>query len=199
MLMTTDSTEEEHVMGEFVEHTHEQRHEHDRRQKDPKFLAWLDGMDDELARVVGEDAPALESLPPQDRWSLAGLRVLERAALEHFPTVDVPEPSQEQIQLLDRLARAVGYVFARTFEGAHWVYVVPARSADEPGEYQPVVETPALPVYVNPGALLVQAVYGRKGTVLEQVYASTEKDHAAWVAAGRPPLREWEEMMRSRQ
>ncbi|MEV0249697.1 hypothetical protein AB0H76_24055 [Nocardia sp. NPDC050712] len=168
-------------MGEFVAYSPQELRQHALRQRDPEFTAWLAAMDEDLDRLRDE-----AELGPRP-WGADRLPLLEQALLRHFPTGGLA-PTAAQYALFERFARAIGHIFATSLDGT-WVYATPIAA---PGAMaHPVVEVPPLPVWIDPGAFLGEALTRRTGAIFEAAYEVAATEHRRWTEAGSPDPEQW--------
>lgn len=171
-------------MGGDRAYTAAELRQQEKDQQDPAWLAWLAAMPDALDTFLTEDVPDM----PADPWTADGLCHAERAALALFPTWEsVREPQNRA--LADRIRRFIGEVFIRNFDG-EWRNVPQFNRDGYPG-FGPVVSEPYTEMYLTVGTKLTAALDRRTGTGWAQIFGYSVESHAAWTAAGKPPLSEW--------
>ncbi|MEV6277107.1 hypothetical protein [Nocardia sp. NPDC051832] len=176
-------SDKEPELGEFVAYSPQELRQHALRQRDPEFTTWLAAMDEDLERLALDEAPELGPRP----WGPDRLPILEQALLRHFPTGGLA-PTMAQYSLFERFARGVGHIFASNLDGT-WVYATPIVAPGAPAH--PVVEVPPLPVWIDPGAFLSEALTRRTGAIFDAAYQVAATEHRHWTAAGSPDPEQW--------
>ncbi|WP_063037859.1 hypothetical protein [Nocardia pseudovaccinii] len=175
-------------MGRFEQYTAAERRQMDKDQQDPRWLAWLTRMNEQLDRFLNETFPDM----PNNPWTVEGLRQAEQAALERFPT-DEAVALPENIDVADQFYRFFGEVFRRNFEG-EWYNVPDFDTETRALGFGPVVSRPFNENYLDVVPLLTTAVYRREGDLFASIFGYSQEDYAEWQAAGRLPLKEWIEI-----
>jgi len=157
----------------------------DTDQSDPKWLAWLARMDEQIARFLSETVPDM----PENPWSADGLRRAEQSALEHFPASEfVILPENRDIA--DQFHRFVGEVFRRNLDG-HWMNVPSYDDRQKTRGFGPVIYQPYVEIYLTVVQQLTAAMSRRTGSVWAQIYERMNTRHADWVSHGSLPLTDW--------
>lgn len=157
----------------------------DRDQQDLKWRAWLERMDEQLKRFLGETVPDM----PDNPWTAEGLRRAEEAALRFFAdmdSVDLPENSDRA----DQFHRFIGEVFRRNFEG-EWYNVHDYDDPKNPRGFGPVILDPFSAEYLTIFSLLTSAMHRRTGNEWSEIFRNVSEEYDAWCAAGRPSRVEW--------
>ncbi|WP_280253390.1 hypothetical protein [Nocardia abscessus] len=168
-------------MSGYKPYTQEERRRMDHDQRDPRWLAWLERMDEQLNRFFTEKVTDM----PEDPWSAEGLNRAEAAALRIFPTmesVDLPENRE----VADQFHRYVGEVFRRNFEG-EW-YNVPSYDDEQRTRgFGPVIREGYNPEYLTVVPLLTTAMFRRTGVEWSQIFGYSEEDYTAWKSRESSP------------
>ncbi|MCM6776446.1 hypothetical protein NDR87_21105 [Nocardia sp. CDC159] len=157
----------------------------ERDQQDPRWLAWVERMDEELAKFLSETVSDM----PENPWTAEGLRRAEQAALERFPESGY-EDRPENRELVDQFARFLGEVFRRNFEG-EWYNVPEYDDENRSRGFGPVIQEGYNPMYLDVIPLLGTAIVRRTGEEWTTIFGYSQQDYAKWVEHGRPPLEEW--------
>ncbi|MEV6660619.1 hypothetical protein [Nocardia fluminea] len=145
-------------MGEDRPYTALERERHDRQQRSPEFLAWLDREADDLAQLVTL-VPGLADL--EDPWTPAGLAAIEDAALARFP--DPGETvTDDEMAYLDLAARAIGHTYLRAIGAGKWVWL--QILAGNP--IGAALEFPGIGVYIDPAESIRRVIFGREPDTL---------------------------------
>ncbi|WP_433654543.1 hypothetical protein ACQPW1_27780 [Nocardia sp. CA-128927] len=165
-------------MGGDRRYTRAELRQHEQDQQDPRWLAWLAEMDDQIDRFRTETVPGLSAGP----WDAEDLRSVERALLERFPDVDDAEGPEHQ-ETVDQFARFIGEVFRRNFEG-HWYNNTDAD--DQRRGFGPSLREGYNPAYLEPVRLVFAALDRGTGSEWARVFGFSQKRYAEWAATGRP-------------
>ncbi|WP_280428346.1 hypothetical protein [Nocardia brasiliensis] len=149
-------------------------------QEDPRWLAWLNEMGEQVDRFLNETVPDM----PDDPWSVEGLQRAEQALLERFPNSG-DESGPENQELVDQFARFIGETFRRHFEG-EWYNAPDADDMQGSRGFGPVLREGYNPEYLDTVPLVSMAIYRRTGKEWGRIFGHSQRRYAQWVAAGRP-------------
>jgi hypothetical protein len=120
---------------------------------------------------------------PAEPYTEEGLRRAEQAALDYYWADDPMDLEWKKRE--PRFARFLGEVFVRNVEGA-WMWI------DVTGKgHTPVVSEPAVPLYLEVGKQLRNALSKRTGDRWAFVFRNSAERYEEWKAAGRLPPKEW--------
>lgn len=183
-------------MGSIRKMSKAELRQREKDQQDPRWLAWLAGIDADLERFFVEDAPEIAALP--DPWTREGLRLAVQAARRIFGTsqaIYLPEFEPT----VDRFVRFYGELYRRAF-GGRWANI-PAN-AHRDVEIFPVVAGPPCLGFMEPLPQLAQS-FTRMISKREPAHADGEpvwvfdnwtRTYQRWLEVGRPDSDEWQKI-----
>ncbi|MFB8276971.1 hypothetical protein [Nocardia colli] len=146
-------------------------------QEDPRWLAWLEGMNKQIDRFLNETVPDM----PEDPWTAEGLRHAETTALKIFPNREVVLVPENR-DVADQFSRYVGETFRRNFEG-EWRNEPSFDDRRSPLGFGPVVRTPENPEYLDVVHLLTATVHHRTGDHWSRIFGYSTEGFAKWKAS----------------
>ncbi|WP_040829012.1 hypothetical protein [Nocardia jiangxiensis] len=155
-------------------------------QKNDKWRAWLADMDAEID-VLLREVPGM----PENPWSLEGLRHVEQFILRRFPSLDDVSKNPENWPLADRLARFIGEVFHRLFEGKWENHPEEYTTIERYPDFGPAITNEWTDVPLDVGNDITIIIHRQRGEHLSLIYRHRVEDYAKWVESGRPPRIEY--------
>lgn len=174
------------VSGEFDEEDFQQ---FVKDQRDPRWVACLDSVDDQLDRFLSRTLPFFSGAFTGDLHSAAALYFAEEAALEQFTNREAVR-APENRAVAERFEVFLGEVFRRGFDGA-WINL---PYHDETGMgFCPVVRFPFTNLDIHVRAFLEAAAEERTGAEWLSVWARADKIRTAWNEAGSPQRTQWDQ------
>lgn len=127
------------------------------------FDAWL-AMEEPSLQELLRELPELADTG----WTPEVLPILERVALERWPSPDIA-PAGDDGAVWGRLLRAIGRTYIDTIAGAMWV-CVPLIQPTGGAKLVPVLDVPGMPVWIEVSELIDRMLLERSGTVLASAY-----------------------------
>ncbi|MEV0032686.1 hypothetical protein [Nocardia sp. NPDC050793] len=154
-----------------------------KEQREPRWVAWLDSIDDQLDRFLIETVPGM----PLDPYTPRGLHLAEETAVAYFPNAEAVHAPQNRA-MAEQFGVFLGEVFRRSFEGS-WINV---PKYDHWGMgFCPVVRFPFTNMDICVRTFLASAAQDRTTIGWITVWTHAAEIEAAWVRVGRPGRRQW--------
>jgi hypothetical protein len=151
-----------------------------RAQSDAQFRRWLT-----TQRAAMQDRFPVNDCPDvrHGMYGQSSLAIVGARLLQLYPDRRAAF-NRETIRTTMRYVYYVGETFRRAFDGT-WVALPSLDDVDAPPA-RVAVDYPMREGLIRPTELVLLALSRRTGEVITGVYRHAERDHAAWMCAGRP-------------